>query len=145
MLIQTAADMGVFLFVLIVTVLAFADTTNTVFKANPPSEHQPGEYNKATSYVQATISAYLLVLGQFQLDGGPDGGDGVYDYDVTRTELLSWVVFLSATFLDCVVMLNLLVAFVSETFVEVLSNKQENSYKELAIFIAGNTHLLSPE
>jgi len=86
------------------------------------------------------------VLGQFQLDGGPgDDGDDVYDYDVTRNELLSWVVFLSATLLDCVVMLNLLVAFVSETFVEVLSNKQENSYKELAIFVAGNTYLLSPE
>ena len=145
MLIQTAADMGVFLLVLIVTLLAFADTTNTVFKGNPPSEHQPGEFNKATSYGTAVLNMYLLVLAQFELDGGPDGGDGVYDYDVTRNALLSWVVFLSATVLDMVVMLNLLVAFVSQTFGEVLANRQENSCKELAIFIAGNTHLLSPE
>jgi hypothetical protein len=59
--------------------------------------------------------------------------------------VLSWVVFLSATFLDLVVMLNLLVAFVGQTFGEVFACKEENTYKELAIFIAGNTHLLSPE
>jgi hypothetical protein len=45
--------------------------------------------------------------------------------------------------LNCVVMLNLLIAIVSETFAEVLGNKDENSYREKASIIAENAFLLN--
>ena len=39
-------------------------------------------------------------------------------------------------------MLNLLIAIVSETFADVLSNKEENTYKERANIISENYFLL---
>ena len=48
-----------------------------------------------------------------------------------------------ATVVNCIVMLNLLIAVVSETFATVLDTKDENTYKERAGIIAENYFLLS--
>jgi hypothetical protein len=55
----------------------------------------------------------LSGLGDFDYGSFDDSGHGT----------LSWTIFLIATLLNCVVMFNLLIAFVSETFAAVLAEK----------------------
>ena len=75
----------------------------------------------------------MVALGDFSYD----------DFDSSSNGKISWTIFLIASILNCVVMLNLLVAVVSETFAEVLEQKDENSYQEKASIIAENIHLLN--
>jgi hypothetical protein len=77
----------------------------------------------------------LIALGEFNYDDYDDSGNGT----------LAWVIFLVSTLLNCVVMLNLLIAIVSETFAAVLNEKIENSYREKASIIQDNYFLLSEE
>lgn len=71
-------------------------------------------------------------------------GDFNYDnYDTSGQTFLSWFFFILATVVNCIVMLNLLIAVVSETFATVLDTKDENTYKERAGIIAENYFLLS--
>lgn len=64
------------------------------------------------------------------------------DFDDSSNGTLSWIVFLLATMLNLIIMLNLLIAIVSETFTNVLERKIENSYREKAAIIVENYFLL---
>jgi hypothetical protein len=85
-----------------------------------PSNHEidPDQYHYFSSFNEALISSYLTALGDWGTDDFDDSGNGQ----------LTWTIFLLATALNCVVMLNLLIAIVSETFANVLAEKDENSY-----------------
>jgi len=127
MLQQVAWDIRIFMFILLITLLAFADAMYTISRSNDEGKEYFG------SYLEALINAYLLALGDFSYGS----------FDESGNSELSWTVFFFATMLNCVVMLNLLIAIVSETFAEVLSNKDENSYREKAMIIAENGFLLN--
>ena len=77
----------------------------------------------------------MIALGEFNYDDFDDSGNGT----------LAWVIFFVSTLINCVVMLNLLIAIVSETFAAVLNEKIENSYREKASIIQDNYFLLSEE
>ena len=119
--------MRIFLFVLMITLLAFADSMYIISRSNDtntenldPSDHEvnPDQYKYFESFQGALISSYLTALGDWGTDDFDDSGNGQ----------LTWAIFLLATALNCVVMLNLLIAIVSETFANVLAEKDENSY-----------------
>jgi hypothetical protein len=75
----------------------------------------------------------MVSLGDFMVMG---------DFDDSSNGTLSWIVFLLATMLNLIIMLNLLIAIVSETFTNVLERKIENSYREKAAIIVENYFLL---
>jgi hypothetical protein len=77
----------------------------------------------------------LIALGEFNYDDFDDSGNGT----------LAWVIFIVSTLINCVVMLNLLIAIVSETFAIVVNEKIENSYREKASIIHENYFLLNEE
>jgi hypothetical protein len=56
--------------------------------------------------LDAIISAYFMGLGEFAYDGYSDGPN----------KYSAWAMFLLATFLTCVVFMNMLIAIMGETF-----------------------------
>jgi hypothetical protein len=56
--------------------------------------------------LDAIISAYFMGIGEFSLDGYSDGPN----------KYSAWGMFLLATFLICVVFMNMLIAIMGETF-----------------------------
>lgn len=142
MILQVTSDMTVFMFVLLFTILGFADAMYTISRANKPNtevvdvathEIDPALFNYFNSYLDSIINSYLTALGDFSYG----------DFDSSSNGKISWVIFLLASILNCVVMLNLLIAVVSETFATVLSQKDENSFQEKAVIIAENVHLIN--
>lgn len=114
--------------ILCLTILAFADASYAVSNAiTDPTKRY------FAAYWQALLRSYLIALGDFNYGAYNDSGQAV----------LSWLFFLLATLVNCVVMLNLLIAVVSETFADVLGTKVENTFKERAAIISANYFLLS--
>lgn len=63
------------------------------------------------------------------------GDFSVLDVKSLRTE--DWIIFVLCTFLLLILMLNLLIAVISDTFARVTQNQVEYSYKEKAILVTG--------
>ena len=114
--------------ILCLTILAFADASYAVSNAitDPANRY-------FTAYWQTLLRSNLIALGDF------DYGS----YDGSGQAVLSWLFFILATLVNCVVMLNLLIAVVSKTFADVLGTKVENTFKERAVIISENYFLLS--
>lgn len=78
----------------------------------------PNYYEKyVQSYIIALQNAYLTSLGAFKLN-------------LDFYSEVDWIVFFICTIFNVVLLLNLLVAIVCETFTRVASTKVETSYKE---------------
>jgi hypothetical protein len=56
--------------------------------------------------------------------------------------LLVWVLFLLCTVFNMIVMLNLLIAIISETFAKVTAMADNAAYQEMAAMIAENNYLV---
>ena len=114
MMIKVINDIGVFIFVLFFTLLGFADAMYIISRSNMPPEDESDDsdkYSYFSGYFSSLLNSYLLALGEFQYE----------DFSGASNEGITWFIFLIATLLNCVVMLNLLIAIVSETFNNVLS------------------------
>jgi hypothetical protein len=129
-------DISWFLFVFIFTVFGFADAMYTISRANLMDEATAEKVGEETdkfvyfkSYPRSIIDSYLVALGDF---GMPP------DFDASPNRLISWFIFGIATMLNCIVMLNLLIAIVSETFAEVHGEKDQNSYLQKVNLISEN-------
>jgi hypothetical protein len=70
--------------------------------------------------VDALISAYFMGLGEFAYDG----------YSFGPNKYSAWSMFLMATFLTCVVFMNMLIAIMGETFGAVTEKAEQNGLKE---------------
>ena len=73
---------------------------------------------------------YLLTLGEFEY------------YQLEADEQFLWLFFIVATVFNLIVMLNLLVAVIGETFVKVDSQRIEYSYKEKVVTMSTLQRLL---
>ena len=96
---------------------------NSAYKRKHPDEkdfHYVDEYTGHT-FVDSFIAIYLLGLGEFDIDGTFTEGLNVK---------LTWAMFVLATFLVCVVFLNMLIAIMGDTFGNVLTLRNENSLRE---------------
>lgn len=77
------------------------------------------------SFYQACIYTYKASMGDWDTDAFADG----------ISPALLWFFWIMVTFCAMIVLLNILIAIVSETFGQVMSTSSENSYKEKAIII----------
>lgn len=119
-------DMRHFLVVLLITIIAFGDSFLTLSLGN-----QAEDDRFVKSFSDAVIYTYRIVLGDFNVD----------EFGNVGTSLV-YILFILCTVFNSVVMLNLLVAIISETFSAVKANAYSASYQERAAMIAENTYLI---
>ena len=116
LLTEVIKDMLTFLFILLIAVLAFGDAFYSL------SNSRPKEERFTTGYVHALITTYLIGLGEFELS----------DYGENN---LARVLFTLCTIFNCVVMLNLLIAIISDTYAQVMATENEQAMRERANII----------
>lgn len=128
MIIEVVLDMKAFMLVWMISILAFSDSFLGLSLANPPDQRfiQKG-------FLDAFTFTYRLILGDWNTENF--GGVAVP---------LVWILFLLCTIFNLIVMLNLLIAIISETFARVNANAISTGYKEMASLIAEN-HYIVPE
>ena len=73
------------------------------------------------NYIQTLQETYLLTLGEFEF------------FQMEQDQQFMWLFFIIGTIFNLIIMLNLLIAVIGETFARVDSQKIEFSYKEKAI------------
>jgi len=108
--------MLIFLFILFIAVLAFGDAFYSL------SNSRPKEERFTSGYLHALISTYLIGLGEFNIE---DYGENY----------LPQVLFTLCTIFNCVVMLNLLIAIISDTYARVMATQNEYAMRERANII----------
>lgn len=102
MIIEVIFDMKVFFIVLVIVLCAFGDAFLSLSNGNASDElHFAGH-----SFAEALLYSYRMSLGDFQLDSFNDSANS----------LTAWIFFLLSTILVMIVMLNLLIAIISESF-----------------------------
>lgn len=126
MIIACIKDMTVFMIVLFVGVFAFADafsSINKVLELNGSIEIEeiPEDASIYLKYYQVYIvswqNSYLFALGEF--------GDNLEFYRES-----DWLVFFIATIFNIILLLNLLIAIISDTYARVAEKAVANSYIE---------------
>lgn len=120
--------MGSFMLILFITIVAFGDSLLKISLAN---NYIDGGEPFIGSFVESIEYTYLLTLGDFSLDNF--GNVSVW---------LVWTLFILCTVFNLIVMLNLLIAIISETFGAVTSNADMAAYKVQASLIAENNYLV---
>ena len=132
---QTILDVKTFSVMLILIICSYANffhviNLNTPANLNFIKQHEEDldyedEYSYIVTYVgvkwvDSLISAYLMGLGDFMYD----------NYHLGKSSSLVWVFFLSATFIICIVFMNMLIAIMGDTFGTVQEFQVQNGMKE---------------
>lgn len=121
-IIQVCIDMRHFLFLLLLTFIAFGEAIQSI--SDQTSENFTG-YLGGVGYV------YRMVLGDF----------GVEDFEI-RAPVFMWVLFILCTVLNMIIMMNLLIAIISESFANINSVSKQANYRERAKIISENLYLV---
>jgi hypothetical protein len=114
LIITVISDMSTFLVVLFFTLVAFGDTFLTISNGNKEPPHEPFVHG----FFDAIIYTYLTTLGSFDLE--------TFKNSIATNLLIAF--FLTCTVFNTIVMLNLLIAIISETFAQVKENAANASY-----------------
>jgi uncharacterized membrane protein len=103
----------------------FSDTYLTISNGNIPEERF------VTSFTDSIIYVYRIILGDFNVEE--------FGYVAVP---LCYALFIICTIFNTIVMLNLLIAIISESFSNVKSNSAQASFKEMASMIAENAYII---
>ena len=95
---------------------------------NDKGELEDGAF---TGYTGGVGYVYRMVLGDFSVD----------DFDGIGTTYL-WIIFILCTVLNMIIMMNLLIAIISESFANINSVSKQASYRERASMISENLYLV---
>ena len=123
---EVIIDIRVFVVILVLSNLAFSGTFYILSKNSKES--------KVTSYGKSITMTYELMLGQFDTEKYGDVG-----------ETLIYIVFVFSSLFLIVIMLNLLIAIISDTFATVQGQAKRKMYQEFAELICENYHLVTKE
>jgi len=133
MIVEITADIRPFLLVLVVAIFGFANGF-FLLALNRSSEVPEGEesYRFLTTYIEALRYVYLLGLGEFGVDefAGKD-------------ETVLWIFFIIASIFILIVLLNLLIAIMSDTFAKVAATSDQAMMREHLQLIMENKQLPS--
>lgn len=122
MIIMVVADMGPFLTVLLFAMIAFADAFYAISKASGAPD--------IPNFTMSVIYIYNMCLGAYENDYG----------DLAPT--FGYILFIACTLFNMIVMFNLLIAIISETFAKVNENAEQAGYQERAALINENLFLI---
>lgn len=114
MIIEVIRDMKIFLTVLVLVLCAFADAFLSLSNGNKDEAFQFAGSN----FPEALLYSYWLRLSDFQLDLFND----------SVQSFTAWVLFTLASILVLIVMLNLLIAIISESFAKINALSVQASY-----------------
>ena len=126
MIFSVTSDMGYFLLVFSLMVLAFANSNFILARNGSP--RFTGE-----NFWFSIIDSYRTGIGDFRTD----------DYESNRDDVLVWIIWLMNTFLIFIVLLNMLIAIISDTFERVHESISNNLLKELSILMVETELLVS--
>lgn len=121
MIIEVIYDMKAFMLVWLISILAFSDSFLGLSLANPP------DTKFIMGFIDSFTFTYRLILGDWDTK----------DFGNVALPLV-WILFLLCTIFNLIVMLNLLIAIISETFSRVNGNAISTGYKEMASLISEN-------
>lgn len=113
------------MFVMFFTIIAFSDSLLTISKGNEPHNQF------VTDLPDSLIYTYRIVLGDFD----------VSQFGSVAVQLV-YGLFILCTLFNSIVMLNLLIAIISETFAKVKQNAVNASYQEMSAMISENSYLI---
>ena len=126
MIIEVIKDMRNFFLVLLITVAAFGDSFSTIALGNTNEKDV-----FTTGFFDGLIYTYRMILG---------------DFDTTSfgnvAAPLVMALFLLCTVFNMIVMLNLLIAIISDSYARVTANSEQTTYQERASMIAENNYLV---
>ena len=115
MIAMVLSDMGPFLVVFTVLLIAFADAFFS--ESTTTCAHDSEEERCLPDFFSAVVHSYTTALGEF---------DTYPDWSVT-----AWALFLICTVFNLIVMLNLLIAIIGDTYARVSNTKDLHATKEL--------------
>eukprot|EP00347_Sterkiella_histriomuscorum_P004764 403359199 len=125
MIFEVIKDMKYFFLVLFLTIVAFSDSFLSISYGNTE------EKRFTHSFVDSIIYTYRMILGDFDTT----------EFGEVATPLVM-ILFLLCTIFNMIVMLNLLIAIISESFAKVTSKSDQAVYQEMASMIAENSYLI---
>ena len=128
MIIEVALDMKYFLGIVFLTLLSYSGAFYIISSNNDEGK----EF--IISYFDSLTFSYRLLLGDFDTSNFGE-----------RYVFIVWTFFLLASLFLIVIMLNLLIAIISDTFERVQGLAKQRMYQEFASLITENIHLLSEE
>lgn len=120
--------MRIFLLLLLLTIVAFGDSLSVIALANK-------DENKrfTTGFFDSILYTYRIILGDFSLE----------DFQNTETaSIVAIWLFILCTVFNMIIMLNLLIAIISETFAKVNGSVRQAVFQEKASMIAEVAYLI---
>ena len=118
-----------FFIILIMTLFAFANSFYVLSLSNPVKEER-----FIKSYTDGLTFTFRLLLGDFDTEKFGDGHS-----------FWIWILFIGASIFLIVVLLNLLISIISESYSKIQENAKNSMYKELASLIYDNYFLTNYE
>jgi hypothetical protein len=128
MIIEIMLDMKFFVGVLILATAAFG---NAFYILGRNSADEDGNL-AGDNYIDAFLFSYKIGLGDFSTDGFN-----------TKDEEMLWIFFLLNSMIILIILLNLLIAIMGDTFDRVQETQENSMFKELASMILENEFLFS--
>jgi hypothetical protein len=104
MIVEVMYDMRSFLLILLVSIIAFSDSFLAISMANTE------DLRFTNGYIDSNIYTYRMILGDMQTDFGE------------HATVIAWFFFIICTLFNMIIVLNLLIAIISESFGRVNSN-----------------------
>jgi hypothetical protein len=120
LIVEVLADMRVFMLILGIAIFAFTDAFFTISR-NQYTEFQIESSAGYQPYFDALTYTYLLTLG---------------DFDQSTSASIQWIFFFAASLFNLIIMLNLLIAVISETHARVTEISDLLQYQELSNLIS---------
>lgn len=130
MIVEVVKDMRNFFLVLLITIAAFGDSLLTISLGNN-FDGNDESFPFTTDFVDSLIFTYRMILGDF--DTSAFG-------DVSTAMVM--ILFLLCTIFNMIVMLNLLIAIISDSYARVTANSELTTFQERAAMIGENNYLV---
>ena len=119
-LIEVFKDMYVFMGILLCLIIGYADAFSSLSKSYVLNDESEGKLFEHGIF-NALGYSYALLLGNFETEA---------------FDAYGWILFITASVIEIVVLLNLLIAIISDTFARVCTDQIQYTYKERVSLIA---------
>jgi len=120
------SEMTTFLIILLVVIFAFGEAFKVISIA------EDDDFLTKKNFFGATFYTGLIAMGEFNVD----------DFGTLAPKYVQWL-FIFTSLITCVIMLNLFIAIISNSFDKINSQGAQASYREKAGLIAENSYLLT--
>ena len=131
MITEVINEVKVFLLMLSIVLIAFGEAFLR-FSQGSEGDDDNGDSSFIINYPDAFIYSFRLAIGDIN----------VGSFNKTIQPVLLWVLWLLCLLVTNVIMLNLLISIISESFASVNDNSIQANYQERARIIAENSYLI---